>query len=63
MLVAIGIVVGLHSLGASSGVAMLVLIVLLASGAVLLRLEYLKRYPPDPELSSKPWWQRTWPPR
>jgi hypothetical protein len=42
------------TLGAIAVAAILVIIVV---GLVVARLQYLKRYPPDPELVSKPFWK------
>lgn len=58
MLAAVGIALGLRSSGLSgSTVISLILILVVAGGLIHLRLQHLKKNPPDPELTHRPFWR------
>ena len=58
LLVAVGIGVLAGSIGTSGSTVLWVLFwLVLAGGPIRLRLQYLKKNPPDPELTHKPFWR------
>lgn len=58
LLVAVGLAVLAGSIGAAGSTVIWVLfVVVLIGGPINLRLQYLKKNPPDPELTHKPFWR------
>jgi hypothetical protein len=58
MVAAIGIAEALGSVGLGGSTVVWLILFLAGAGALIrLRLQYLKKHPPDPELTHRPFWR------